>query len=34
MGCGEMAAAEFEAFLRTALGHAATYSDDGSVHFV
>src|ERR1700737_5342372 len=25
---------EFEAFLRTALGHAATYSDDGSIHFV
>jgi hypothetical protein len=34
MGCGEMSAAEFEAFLRTALGHAATYSDDGSIHFV
>ena len=34
MGCGEMSAAEFEAFLRTALGHAATFSDDGSIHFV
>ena len=34
MGCGEMSAAEFEAFLRTALGHAVTYSDDGSIHFV
>jgi hypothetical protein len=34
MGCGEMSTAEFEAFLRTALGHAATYSDDGSIHFV
>jgi DNA modification methylase len=34
MGCGEMAAVEFEAFLRTALGHAADYSDDGSLHFV
>jgi hypothetical protein len=34
MGCGEMSAAEFEAFLRTALGHAATHSDDGSIHFV
>jgi hypothetical protein len=34
MACGEMPAAEFEAFLRTALGHAATYSGDGSIHFV
>ena len=34
MGCGEMSAAEFEAFLRTTLGHAARYSDDGSIHFV
>jgi DNA modification methylase len=34
MGCGEMSAAEFEAFLRTALGHAVVYSDDGSIHFV
>ena len=34
MGCGEMSAAEFEAFLRTALRHAVTYSDDGSIHFV
>src|ERR1700737_1847002 len=34
MGCGEMSAAEFEAFLRTTLGHAVTYSDDGSIHFV
>jgi hypothetical protein len=34
MGCGEMSAAEFEAFLRTALGHAATFSDDGAIHFV
>ena len=34
MGCGEMSATEFGAFLRTALGHAATYSDDGSIHFV
>src|SRR5580692_4170535 len=34
MGCGEMSATEFEAFLRSALGHAATYSDDGSLHFV
>jgi len=34
MGCGEMSAAEFEAFLRTTLGHAARNSDDGSIHFV
>jgi hypothetical protein len=34
MGCGEMSAAEFEAFLCTALGHAVMYSDDGSIHFV
>jgi DNA modification methylase len=34
MGCGEMSAAEFQAFLRTALGHAVTYSDDGSIHYV
>jgi DNA modification methylase len=34
MGCGEMPAAEFEAFLRTTLGHAARHSDDGSIHFV
>jgi 16S rRNA G966 N2-methylase RsmD len=34
MACGEMSAAEFESFLRTSLGHDATYSDDGSIHFV
>jgi DNA modification methylase len=34
MGCGEMSAAEFEAFLRTALGHAVTHSENGSIHFV
>lgn len=34
MACGEMSATEFEAFLHTALGHAATYSDDGAIHFV
>lgn len=34
MGCGEMSAPEFEAFLRTTLGHAARNSDDGSIHFV
>ena len=34
MACGEMSAVEFEAFLRTTLGHAARCSDDGSIHFV
>jgi DNA modification methylase len=34
MACGEMSAAEFEAFLRTALGHAAAHSIDGSIHFI
>jgi DNA modification methylase len=34
MGCGEMSAKEFETFLHTALGHAAAYSVDGSVHYV
>ena len=34
MGCGEMSAAQFEAFLRTTLGHAARNSDDGSIHYV
>ncbi len=34
MGCGEMSSAEFAAFLHTALGHAAAYSDDGAIHFV
>ena len=34
MACGEMSAAEFEAFLRTALGNAATHSVDGSIHYV
>jgi DNA modification methylase len=34
MGCGEMSAHEFEAFLGTALGHAAACSVNGSVHYV
>ena len=34
MACGEMSAAEFEAFLRAALGNAATHSVDGSIHYV
>jgi DNA modification methylase len=34
MACGEMSAAEFEAFLGTALRNAATHSVDGSIHYV
>ena len=34
MACGEMSAAEFGAFLRTALGHAAGRSAEGSIHFI
>jgi DNA modification methylase len=34
MACGEMSTAEFESFLRTALGNAATHSVDGSIHYV
>jgi DNA modification methylase len=34
MACGEMSAAEFETFLRTALGRAAAHSVDGSIHFI
>jgi DNA modification methylase len=34
MAAGEMTAAEFESFLATSLGHAARYSEDGSIHFV
>lgn len=34
MACGEMSAAEFTAFLHTALGHAARHSIDGSIHFI
>jgi DNA methylase len=34
MACGEMTEAQFEAFLRASLGHAAAYSVDGSIHFV
>jgi hypothetical protein len=34
MACGEMTAQQFEAFLRTALGYAAAYSDDGAIQFV
>ena len=34
MACGEMGAAEFTAFLAAALGNLATFSVDGSVHFI
>jgi DNA modification methylase len=34
MAAGEMTTAEFESFLATSLGHAARYSEDGSIHFV
>jgi DNA modification methylase len=34
MASGEMSPAEFETFLATALGHAAEYAIDGSIHFV
>jgi hypothetical protein len=34
MGCGEMSPPEFVAFLQTALGHAACYSQDGALHFI
>jgi DNA modification methylase len=34
MASGELSAVEFEAFLRTSLGHAARCSIDGAIHFV
>jgi DNA modification methylase len=34
MASGEMSSAQFETFLATALGHAAQYAVDGSLHFV
>jgi 16S rRNA G966 N2-methylase RsmD len=34
MACGEVGAAEFTAFLAAALGNLATFSVDGSVHFI
>jgi DNA modification methylase len=34
MASGEMSQAEFEAFLRTSLGHAARWSRSGAIHFV
>jgi DNA modification methylase len=34
MACGEMTATQFETFLRSSLGHAGAYSDEGAIHFV
>jgi hypothetical protein len=34
MACGEMTPAEFEAFLKASLGHAAAHSEDGALHYV
>ena len=34
MACGEMTDTQFEACLRTSLGHAAAHSDDGATQFV
>jgi DNA modification methylase len=34
MGSGELSRAEYESFLRTALGHAAHWSTDRAIHFV
>lgn len=34
MASGEMSEAEFIAFLQTVFGHLATYSSNGSVHFI
>lgn len=34
MASGEKSPAEFQFFLKTALGHAANYSKDGAIHFV
>ena len=34
MACGELSSADYVAFLRRALGHAAHHSVDGAIHFV
>jgi DNA modification methylase len=34
MAAGELSSAEFEAFLRTAFGHAACWSNNGALHFL
>jgi ParB-like chromosome segregation protein Spo0J len=34
MASGELSSAEFQSFLRTTLGHAASRSIDGAIHFI
>ena len=34
MASGELSSAEFQSFLRTSLGHAASRSIDGAIHYV
>jgi len=34
MVCGELTPAEFEAFRKTSLGHAAAHSEGGALHYV
>jgi DNA methylase/ParB/Sulfiredoxin domain len=34
MASGELSSAEFQSFLRTSLGHAASRSIDGAIHFI
>jgi hypothetical protein len=34
MASGELSSAQFQAFLRTALGHAANHSIDGAIHYI
>jgi hypothetical protein len=34
MASGELTSAEFQSFLRTALGHAASRSIDGAIHYI
>lgn len=34
MASGELSRDEFEAFLKTSLGHMASYSVDGAIHFI
>jgi DNA modification methylase len=34
MACGEMSAAQFQAFLNTTTALAAAHSEDGSIHFI
>ena len=34
MASGELSSAEFPAFLKTSLGHTASCSNNGAIHFV